>query len=234
MSNELYIAGTGLASTYGVVITLKNSFALPERDRTTYEIPGRSGVLCVDNGRWKSVDMKFTIGGHKDAMKQAMAIILANPHNVEIRDSEHSAFHRIGCLKGGITPDSMVNNALWSCDVTYECDPRWIGEVVETIGAGGTSGALKPASEYIGCLYDITIPAGATLTMNGMVFDNTSTTSITFYGADLSSSTDGGIIATDESYTGGVFPQMELAASMPWSMSGGSSWALDIRRYTLT
>ena len=57
----LTYAGKDL-SDYGVVASGEDEFVFPERDVTTYEIPGRDGDLIVDHGRFKNVSIPYNCG----------------------------------------------------------------------------------------------------------------------------------------------------------------------------
>lgn len=49
------------SADYGLVISGENTHNAPERDTDSLEIPGRSGTLTVDNGRWSNVDVPYKV-----------------------------------------------------------------------------------------------------------------------------------------------------------------------------
>lgn len=56
-----YMEFDGIPSgDYGVYVFKKDVDGAPERDVLEYDIPGRNGILTVDNGRWKNYTLTCT------------------------------------------------------------------------------------------------------------------------------------------------------------------------------
>lgn len=54
-----FMFGGELSTEYGILITERPKSVRPERDITKIEIPGRSGDLIIDNGRYKNIDVSY-------------------------------------------------------------------------------------------------------------------------------------------------------------------------------
>ena len=57
-----YFSFNGHKSTeYGLYINGDAAYNAPERDTEDIEIPGRSGTLTVDNGRWRNISVSYKV-----------------------------------------------------------------------------------------------------------------------------------------------------------------------------
>lgn len=78
MRKDFFIFGGVNSLDYGVLLDGSGTTTAPERDVTTVTIPGRSGDLLVDAGRWKNTTVSYpcTIArefeGRFAAFKQAL------------------------------------------------------------------------------------------------------------------------------------------------------------------
>lgn len=60
---------------FGLVLSGEDTHNAPERDVDTVEIPGRSGALTIDNGRWKDGTVPYKAFLHGDRLQERMEAV---------------------------------------------------------------------------------------------------------------------------------------------------------------
>ena len=114
---------------YGVIISGVNTFAAPERDVEMVTIPGRNGLLTLDNGRYQNIKITYpcfmptdNFQTNFDAFKAAM---LAKVGYFELSDTYHADGFRKARIIDGITPKTGIYNKTASFDVRFDCYPQF-------------------------------------------------------------------------------------------------------------
>ena len=108
MRKDFFIFGGVNSLDYGVLLDGSGTTTAPERDVMTVTIPGRSGDLLVDAGRWKNTTVSYpcTIArefeGRFAAFKQAL---LAEGGYKRLEDTLHPDEYRLAYLAGPLEPD---------------------------------------------------------------------------------------------------------------------------------
>ena len=51
---------TDSAENYGIIMTAPPDHVIAERDIERKEVPGRSGDVIIDNGRYKNITVKYS------------------------------------------------------------------------------------------------------------------------------------------------------------------------------
>lgn len=98
MRKDFFIFGGVNSLDYGVLLDGSGTTTAPERDVMTVTIPGRSGDLLVDAGRWKNTTVSYpcTIArefeGRFAAFKQAL---LAEGGYKRLEDTLHPDEYRL-------------------------------------------------------------------------------------------------------------------------------------------
>lgn len=59
MISTFYL-GTDSAENYGIIMTAPPDHVIAERDIERKEVPGRSGDVIIDNGRYKNITVKYS------------------------------------------------------------------------------------------------------------------------------------------------------------------------------
>lgn len=160
---------------YGAIVDGGESYAGAERDYESVAIPGRSGELTVDNGRYKNVPIPYTMlfspTWKLEAYRERM-LSLTGYRRLE--DSVQSDEYRMARLQGGFAPAvSGVHNRNGEVTVTFDCMPQRFlkdGERPQMLGSGEekrlfnpTPMAAKPMIRVYGA--GVLTIAGAALTI---------------------------------------------------------------------
>ena len=131
---DKYFTFGGISSeAFYTWISGTGTYDAPERDVTTVSIPGRSGDLLLDNGRFKNIKLTYPCfiprgfnGGWFDDLK---AWLLSDTNYKRLEDSYHPDHFRMAYCIGPIKPKTGPENMSGSFNVTFVCKPqRWLKE----------------------------------------------------------------------------------------------------------
>lgn len=127
-----YFTFNGIASLEkGAVIAKggKNSYNGAERDVEYLEIPGRSGALVIDNGRYSNIDIQYslTLLSHIDDGMAVLARglkewLLSEIGYHKLWDTYDPLYFRYASYKGGLEIQQEIP-ALGDTTVTFTCMP---------------------------------------------------------------------------------------------------------------
>ncbi len=136
------ISFDGISSEdYGLVVTEAEPANVPERDVTMVDIPGRDGLLSVDNGKYKNVTVAYGVAGrYPGDMAEFLEKIASVRGYAKLTESIFSDSFRMARLSGGIGVD-MVGRTAARAGLTFDCKPQRFlnsGEVVQTFSAAGS------------------------------------------------------------------------------------------------
>ena len=143
MRKDFFIFGGVNSLDYGVLLDGSGTTTAPERDVTTVTIPGRSGDLLVDAGRWKNTTVSYpcTIArefeGRFLAFKQAL---LAEGGYKRLEDTLHPDEYRLAYLAGPLEPETIPYNRAGTFVLDFGCKPQRFlksGEDALTVASGG-------------------------------------------------------------------------------------------------
>lgn len=143
MRKDFFIFGGVNSLDYGVLLDGSGTTTAPERDVTTVTIPGRSGDLLVDAGRWKNTTVSYpcTIArefeGRFPAFKQAL---LAEGGYKRLEDTLHPDEYRLAYLAGPLEPETIPYNRAGTFVLDFGCKPQRFlksGEDALTVASGG-------------------------------------------------------------------------------------------------
>lgn len=172
MRKDFFIFGGVNSLDYGVLLDGSGTTTAPERDVMTVTIPGRSGDLLVDAGRWKNTTVSYpcTIArefeGRFAAFKQAL---LAEGGYKRLEDTLHPDEYRLAYLAGPLEPETIPYNRAGTFALDFGCKPQRFlksGEDVLTVASG------KKLYNPTGCaalpLILLTLTADAKLNVGGV------------------------------------------------------------------
>lgn len=112
---------------YGIILSGPDTTDAPERDVTFIEVPGRSGSLLIDNGRFRNKTLPYRAAIIRDfearfaAFKMAM---LSRPGYRRLEDSIHPEEYRLASFTGPIEPQTTPFNRAGEFDLTFNCMPQ--------------------------------------------------------------------------------------------------------------
>lgn len=139
-----------ISDTSGFYPTGKETHNAPERDVTTYQIPGRNGDLAIDNGRYTNITISypcFTV--NLSAYEQKIRTRFGSTFPEygiygQLRDSYDTTHYRLARPVGGISFEPVRPNAA-NFELSFDCDPRRfldVGDDVTEI-VGGYDNSLE-------------------------------------------------------------------------------------------
>lgn len=143
MRNYLAVDGTNLAK-YGVWIDGHESLNAPEPDVDLISVPGRSGQLTIDNGRYHNVTVTYKCGFRENFLQNLSALkgfLLANRGYRRLEDTYYNTHYRMGRYIGGLEPTGSQMMKQGYCEISFDCQPqRWLksGEVALAYESGST------------------------------------------------------------------------------------------------
>lgn len=115
-------------TSYGVWVSGINTFAAPERDVETVAIPGRNGLLTLDNGRYQNVRIIYPcfmpVKFDTDFIFYKSAM-LARAGFRRLVDTYHPEGFRVARLVGGFNPKTGILNRSAHFDVQFDCQPQF-------------------------------------------------------------------------------------------------------------
>lgn len=154
---QAYISGSG-------------TFNAPERDVEKFEVPGRSGNLIIDNGRFLNTELEYDAYIVKDFEKNMEALrgfLLSAYGYYRLEDTYHPDQYRMAAFSGPIEPD--VHYARHgSFTLKFDCMPqRWLksGDIAAQVSAGETMKLWNPT--HFNALPLIAVTGTGTFSING-------------------------------------------------------------------
>ena len=135
-----YFTFDGTPSTYyNAYLAKSNMFDAPKRDITSVTVPGRNGVLHLDNGRYESFKAKCTVYIPKNMQNTIddLRNFLLSKGSCEYRESWRSGeFRKAVFIDAFVVTESDRQGSVF--DLTWECSPeRYLdsGDTFETVSS---------------------------------------------------------------------------------------------------
>lgn len=162
---------------FGLYIASKRAYDGAARDVTYTSIPGRSGDLITDNGRYMNIDIPYEMTLLTDLetpisvrARHIKEWLLAEPGYFQLWDSYDSEYFRMASYKGGISIDQQLRE-MGTVSLTFNCKPfkyAFPGQAVVTFTKQGTltNPEAFPSAPYIKVFGSGTV----TLQINGSAF----------------------------------------------------------------
>lgn len=161
------------SADYGLIISGEDTHNAPERDTDSLEIPGRSGTLTVDNGRWNNVDVPYKVFLYGELLNQQMEAVrewlLTAKGYKRLEDSYHPDSYRMARYSGGVEWDVDIPARCAEATLTFNCWPqRYLksGELPVTVASGGK--LYNPTGCAALPLLEITLTGDAKLQIGGI------------------------------------------------------------------
>ncbi len=124
--------GTSLRS-YGVYISGEATFNAPAREVEMISIPGRSGQLALDKGRFENIEVTYPAGIYADteadfaeAVSELRNFLCSRSGYCRIEDDYNPNEFRMGIYKSGLEVTPALLKA-GEFDLVFDCKPqRWL------------------------------------------------------------------------------------------------------------
>ncbi len=174
--NWFYYNGLNSYEDLGAAVLSKTPYNAPAPDITLQAIPGRSGDLIIDNGRYKNVNVGYTCaivtpGEFSRAAQKIRAALLSQGNGYkQLKDSYDTAYFRLATISSETKIEQQGKND-GKLTVTFNCQP-WrysqVGQQINTYTAGFT---VKNPEAFSSLPYFKIYGSGAvTLSVNGKNF----------------------------------------------------------------
>ena len=132
------------SSDYGVWINGGGTFDAPKRRHKEYVVPGRNGVLTIDEGAYDEIDHKypaFISNNFASNVQNFRNYMMTKIGHVRLTDSYHTdEFYRAKYMDG-LEVDVAPGGKGGAFTVTFRRDPRRFlvsGETQSTVASGGS------------------------------------------------------------------------------------------------
>lgn len=130
LSNN-YFSFNGVSSkTWGIGISGTDTYAAPKREVEVITIPGRSGSLIIDGGRFEDIDVEypcFIARGFADRFDDFRAYMMAQVGYKRLEDTYHPDEYREALFTGPIDPTVYARHWSGQFTITFTCKPqRWL------------------------------------------------------------------------------------------------------------
>lgn len=141
-----YITFDGTPSSdFGIFISGTGTYDAPERDVTVLEIPGRSGNLVYDNGRYRNIDViypAFLTKDFKNKSGELRSFLLTHSGNYyRLTDTYHADEFRMARYSGGVSFDIKGLFRSGETSLLFDCKPQRFlasGDNEVTVSNGGS------------------------------------------------------------------------------------------------
>jgi len=145
--NSLTFGGVNSAD-YGIYITGEAVYNAPKRAVNMVEVPGRSGSIAIDQGRWENIEIEYPAGTFgMDAEEFGTALsnfrnaIVSQIGYQRLTDTYHPDEYRIAMYVSGLDVSPKHYNSAGEFNLTFNCKPqRWLanGETAIAVASGDT------------------------------------------------------------------------------------------------
>lgn len=112
---------------FGIYISGSGAFNAPERDMEAVSIPGRSGDLLIDNGRFKNITVIYPAYIHehfKVLSATSRTWLLSQRGYARLEDTYNPDFFRMGVFLGPLDFDMRFQNWGGECELSFNCKPQ--------------------------------------------------------------------------------------------------------------
>lgn len=142
--HDVFFDGKSLAD-FGVHVSGDSVFTAPERVYNTVEVPGRNGSLHIDEGRFKSITLKYPAFIADEErfsydMQAFRNFMLSRVGEKRLEDTYHPEEFRLALYKGPLDFEAILLQGA-NFDIEFECTgERFLkdGEISKEFTAAGT------------------------------------------------------------------------------------------------
>lgn len=162
---------------FALLVTKKNSFNGAERDISYISIPGKSGDLIIDNGRYKNVNIVYDLAlvnntelPFAELTHQIKGWLLSESGYFRLWDSYDQDYFRYASYNAEVGIEQELQS-LGSVQLSFNCKPFKYSFSGQNVLVFKESGSLYNPEFFSSCPYIKIIGQGAvTLTVNNSAF----------------------------------------------------------------
>jgi len=162
---------------FGLLIAEKGSYKGAQRDITYTSVPGRSGDLLTDNGRYKNVKIPYSLAllnttawSFDELARLIRGWLLSEQGYFPLWDSYDGKYYRLASYSDEVNIEQELRD-LGQLKLSFNCKPfKYSFEGQRTV-AMTAAGSLYNAEQYESKPYIKVVGSGTvTLTINGSAF----------------------------------------------------------------
>jgi len=112
---------------FGLMASGSGTYNAPKRDMEMITVPGRNGMLVVDNGRFENVTVKYPVSISKDFQKHAAAVrqwLLGSPGYRRLEDEYNPEYFRMAVFQGPLNFETGFLNRTGEATISFDCKPQ--------------------------------------------------------------------------------------------------------------
>lgn len=143
-----------LSQDFGIIMTAPPPEVIAERDLEIISIPGRSGDLIIDNGRYKNVTIPYQCAilpkenlTLREAAIQAVKLLKPAGNYARLEDTYNPDYFRMARVHASISVDSVVEQ-VGTFQVKFDCKPKRFLKTGETAIVFNTTSTLSNPTEF--------------------------------------------------------------------------------------
>lgn len=144
-------------SDFGVYSSGRGTYSSAERDYEVEEVPGRSGDLLFDKGRYKNIEVSypsFIIDNSENNLDALRNYLATNKDYKKLEDTFHPDTFRLGYYRGGLQVETGNLNEAFAFELIFNCKPQRFyksGEIGVPINQNGgiNNPSYQPSSPII-------------------------------------------------------------------------------------
>lgn len=132
MIDELSGFSLGMVNSweYGIIMTEPPKIVFAEKETESINVPGRSGDLIIDSGRYKNVTVPYKCAilpendnNLRDEAISALRLLAPTATYKRLENTYHPNYYRMGRIANQISIDSIVEQA-GKFTVDFDCKPQ--------------------------------------------------------------------------------------------------------------
>lgn len=111
-----FVANNQMSSDFNVYLSDAGVYGVAERDVEAVSIPGKSGDLIMDNGRYKNCKISYPciiIDNFDTNFSALINFLVTQEGYFRLEDSFHPEYFMYARYAGGTEPKSVVNEGTW-------------------------------------------------------------------------------------------------------------------------
>lgn len=209
----------------------EGDYGSAERDITTLEVPGRSGDLTLDNGRFKNRRMKipaYIVKDFEPSLNAFMAFMLQDSAYHRYEDTYHPDYFVLARFTGPFEPDSVTFGEAGAFSLEFDRQPqKWLksGEIPVTVTDAAAVTLNNPTPFTAKPLIRVLAGTG-TITVGNTVVELTANNGATIIDSEAQECYEGSTNRNgDLTLTTGGFPALDPGESV---ISVGSGVTIEV------
>lgn len=109
----------------GLLISGEKTYNSPSRDVTTVSIPGRSGDLIIDNGRYNNIEISYAVSFRKDIPEKTRTLkawLLSSAGYRRLEDTYQPEYFRLASISNATEFEISINR-YGTAELIFNCNP---------------------------------------------------------------------------------------------------------------